>query len=151
MSNVTYNPSHSSKITSIILVFVRKYPSPYSFSPVSSTSDKSDIPPVETNTVVTATQWAKIATSSGAFLDKTLFLEISRFLDAVHASSMLHVLRNLISIIFLILQNSFILSRSWEKKFNVNGQNFTFGFLEYCLGRQYFRAEYKLFHLRLDT
>merc|ERR1712016_420952 len=89
--------------------------------------------------------------SSGGFLNKTVFLYISRFLDAVNAFSMLHMLRNLILMIFLCLQNNFILSRSREKIFNVNGQNFTCGSSEYFLGRQYFRAECKLFHLRLDT
>ena len=32
--------------------------------------------------------------SSGAFLNKTVFLQISRFLDAVNAFSMLHMLQN---------------------------------------------------------
>ena len=48
-----------------------------------------------------------------------------------------------------------ILAKFWgnicKRGWGVNGQNFTCGSLEYCLGRQYFRAECKLFHLRLDT
>merc|ERR1711928_265563 len=60
---------------------------------------------------------------------------------------MLHMLRNLILMSFLCLQNNFILSRSLVKIFNVNGQNFTCGSSEYFLGRQYFRAECKLFTL----
>ena len=48
--------------------------------------------------------------SSGAFPNETLFLQISRFLDAVNAFSMFHMLRNLILMILFCLQNNFILS-----------------------------------------
>ena len=56
--------------------------------------------------------------SSGAFLDKTLFLQISRYLDAVNAFSMLHLLRNLILMIFSFLQNNLILSRRFQCKWS---------------------------------
>ena len=48
-------------------------------------------------------QRLEAAPSSGPFLDKSV-LKISRFIDAVDASSMLHMLQNLISMIFIFTE-----------------------------------------------